>query len=139
MLSVVAGVSLVYDLAAGLLLLFATGSIASWFGAPVPDPVLFAKLTGLFLIAVGLGYLQPLLRPDAHRAYLWVFGVLLKGAGAIVFIADRFVHGSPVSFLLFAVSDGFLAAWTLAALLRKDAPALPSSARTTGTPGSRPG
>ena len=139
MLSVVAGVSLVYDLAAGLLLLVATDSIASWFGAPVPDPVLFAKLNGLFLIAVGLGYLQPLVRPEAHHAYMWVFGVLLKGAGAIVFIVDRFQHASPISFLLFAVSDGFLAVWTLAALVRKDAPALPSSARTTGTPGSLPG
>jgi hypothetical protein len=136
MLSVVAGVSLVYDLAAGLLLLFATDSIASWFGAPVPNPVLFAKLNGLFLIAVGLGYLQPLFRPDAHRAYMWVFGVFLKSAGAIVFIVDRLVHASPLSFLLFAVSDGFLAVWTLAALVRKDAPALPSSARTTSTPGS---
>ena len=139
MLSVVAGVSLVYDLAAGLLLLFATDSLASWFGAPLPNPVLFAKLDGLFLIAVGLGYLQPLFRPEAHRAYLWVFGVLLKGAGAIVITVDHFVHASPMSFLLFAVSDGFLAVWTLAALLRKDAPALPSNARTTGKPGSLPG
>jgi hypothetical protein len=139
MLSVVAGVSLVYDLAAGLLLLAATDSMASWFGAPVPNPVLFAKLNGLFLVAVGLGYLQPLFKPEAHRAYMWVFGVLLKGAGAIVFIVDHFVHASPVSFLLFAVTDGFLAVWTLAALLRKDAPALPPSARTTGKPESLPG
>ena len=110
---VVAGVSLVYDLGAGLLILAATDSMASWFGVPLPNPVLFAKLNGLFLIAVGLGYLQPLRRPEAHRAYLWIFGVLLKGAGAIVFILDHVVHASPLSFLLFAVSDGFLAVWTL--------------------------
>ena len=81
MLSVVAGISLVYDLTAGVVLLAATDRMASWFGAPVPDPILFAKLNGLFLIAVGLGYLQPLRQPDAHRAYMWIFGVLLKGAG----------------------------------------------------------
>ena len=70
MLSVVAGISLVYDLTAGLVLLAATDRLASWFGARVPDPILFAKLNGLFLIAVGLGYLQPLSQPEAHRAYM---------------------------------------------------------------------
>jgi hypothetical protein len=118
MLSVVAGTSLAYDLSAGLVLLFATERLASWFGAPVPDPVLFAKLNGLFLIAVGLGYIQPLRHPEAHRAYLWIFGPLLKGAGAAIFVIDYWVHQSPASFLLFAVSDGALALWTGWALVR---------------------
>lgn len=117
MLSVVAGISLVYDLTAGLVLLAATDRLASWFGARVPDPILFAKLNGLFLIAVGLGYLQPLRQPEAHRAYMWVFGVLLKGAGAAAFVADHYLNVSPASFLLFAVSDGTLAVATLAALV----------------------
>ena len=116
-LSVVAGISLVYDLSAGLVLLAATDRMASWFGVPVPNPVLFAKLNGLFLIAVGLGYLQPLRHPDANRAYLWVFGVLLKSGGAAVFLADHYANGSPASFLLFATSDGTLAVATLAALV----------------------
>lgn len=119
MLSVVAGVSLAYDVAAGLLLLLATGSMASWFGVPPPQPILFAKLNGLFLIAVGLGYLQPMLRPDEHRAYLWVFGPLLKGGGAAIFVIDHLVNQTPRSFLLFAVTDGLLAVWTLWALLRR--------------------
>jgi hypothetical protein len=118
-LSVVAGVSLVYDLAIGLLLLAATDSIASWFGVPAPEPILFAKLNGLFLVAVGLGYLQPLRHPESHRAYLWIFGVFLKGAGAAVFLADYLLNQSPASFLLFAASDGGLAVVTLAALLRR--------------------
>jgi hypothetical protein len=120
MLSVVAGISLVYDLTAGVVLLAATERMASWFGAPVPNPILFAKLNGLFLIAVGLGYLQPLFAPDRHRAYLWIFGVLLKSAGAALFFADHYSSGSPASFLLFAASDGALAALTLAALVRPD-------------------
>jgi hypothetical protein len=119
MLSVVAGVSLVYDLTAGLLLLAATDRMASWFGVPVPQPILFAKLTGLFLVAVGLGYVQPLRNPQAHRAYLWVFGALLKGGGAVTFLVDHYVNGSPPAFLLFAASDGALSIATLAALLRK--------------------
>ncbi len=118
MLSVVAGVSLAYDLSIGVLLLAATDSLSTWFGLPVPDPILFVRLNGLFLIAVGLGYLQPLRQPTAHRAYMWVFGVLLKSAGALVFLIDYYANGSPASFLLFALSDGSLAVLTLVALLR---------------------
>ena len=115
-LSVVAGISLLYDLSAGVVLLAATDRMASWFGVPVPDPILFAKLNGLFLIAVGLGYLAPLRDPFTHRGYLWVFGVFLKGAGAALFVSDHFANGSPASFLVFGASDGLLAAVTLAAL-----------------------
>ena len=119
MLSVVAGISLVYDLSIGVLLLAATDSLSTWFGVSVPDPILFAKLNGLFLIAVGLGYIQPLRHPAAHRPYMWIFGVLLKGAGALVFLFDYVAYDSPASFLLFALSDGSLAALTLAALRRR--------------------
>jgi hypothetical protein len=121
-LSVVAGISLVYDLVTGVLLLVATDSLASWFGAPRPDPILFAKLNGLFLIAVGLGYMQPLRDPMAHRAYLWVFGPVLKGGGAVLFVLDHYLNGSPTSFLMFAAADGALALATLAALLTPQDP-----------------
>ena len=126
MLSVVAGISLVYDVTAGVVLLAATDRMASWFGARVPDPILFAKLNGLFLLAVGLGYLQPLRQPEAHRAYMWIFGVLLKGAGAAAFVADHYLNVSPASFLLFAAGDGTLALLTLAALVgSRSTPARP--------------
>jgi hypothetical protein len=119
-LSVVAGISLVYDLSAGLLLLAATERMAGWFGVPLPTPVIFAKLCGLFLVAIGIGYVLPLLDPVRYRAYLWIFGPLLKAAGAITFIVDYVVNASPASFLLFAFTDGALAVATLWALLRKD-------------------
>jgi hypothetical protein len=44
-------------------------------------------------------------------------GPLLKGAGAALFLIDYLVRESPRSFLLFAASDGVLAALTLYALL----------------------
>jgi hypothetical protein len=116
-LSLVAGVSLAYDVTAGVMLFFFTGSMAGWFATAVPDPVLFAKLNGLFLMAVGLGYAGAIRRPEAHRTYLWIFGHLLKGAGAVTFITDHFQHGSPPAFLLFAATDAILAGVTLAALL----------------------
>jgi hypothetical protein len=118
-LSAVAGISLVYDLTIGVLLLVATGSVASWFHIALPSPILFVKLNALFLICVGLGYLQPLRYPQAHRTYLWVFGPLLKGGGAIVFLWDHLANGAPASVMLFAVSDGTLALVTLAALISR--------------------
>jgi hypothetical protein len=115
-LSVVAGISLVYDLAIGLTLLVATDTFASLFGVVVPEPRLFVTLTSIFLICVGLGYLQPYRNPDQHRAYMWIFGPLLKGAGATVFVCEYLYNGAPVSFLLFAGTDGGLALATLYAL-----------------------
>ena len=118
LLSAVAGVSFAYDLATGVVLLVATSQVAAWFGAPLPTPILFVKLNAVFLIAVGLGYLAPMRNPDAHRGYLWIFGPLLKGGGALTFLIDHYVNGSPASFLLFAASDGALAIVTFAALVR---------------------
>ena len=118
MLSGVAGISLAYDLSVGAVLLVAPGALASWFGAPLPDPILFVRLNALFLIAVGLGYLQPFRDPHAHRPYMWIFGVLLKLGGSAVFLSEYFGGAAPASFLLFAASDGLLGLATLAALLR---------------------
>jgi hypothetical protein len=71
------------------------------------------------LMGVAAGYLIPYREPHSAggRAYLWVMGPLLKGAGAATFVIDHYVRHSPSSFLLFAVSDGALALITLWALL----------------------
>lgn len=119
-LSVVAGISLVYDLTIGLVLLVATDRFASLFGVVVPEPRLFVTLCGLFLVCIGAGYWPSVRQPLQHRLYLWIFGPLLKGVGALLFVWDWAMHGSPASFLLFAVSDGTLAVVTLLALVRKD-------------------
>ena len=115
----VAGISLVYDLTIGLALLAATDRFAALFGVVVPEPRLFVTLTGLFLVCVGLGYYQPMRNPEQHRAYLWIFGPLLKGAGATVVVWEHLVNGAPASYLLFAATDGTLALATLRALTRK--------------------
>jgi hypothetical protein len=118
-LSVVAGISFVYDLAIGLALLVATDTFASLFGVPVPEPRLFVTICGVLLVCVGLGYLQPLRDPGRHRAYLWIFGPVLKGLGACVFVHAHLWDGGPASYLLFAATDGTLALITLVLLLRK--------------------
>ena len=117
-LSLVARISLAYDLTVGVVMLAATGVLASVFGVAPPEPILFAKLLGIFLICVGLGYAAPARDPRTHRAYMWIFGAGLKSAGAIAFIADYVINHSPRAFLLFAASDGTLALLTLVGLLR---------------------
>ncbi|MEX1128696.1 MAG: hypothetical protein WD227_17905 [Vicinamibacterales bacterium] len=116
----VAAVSGLYDIVVGALLLFAPGALADAFGVPAASPPIFADLNALFLLAVGAGYYLPWREPERYRGYMWVMGPLLKGAGAMLFVADYLLRGSPASFLLFAASDGALALLTLYVLLARD-------------------
>jgi hypothetical protein len=114
-LAVVSGL---YDLALALPMLLAPVAIARLFGAPDPVPVLNAQLNGVFTLALALGYFWAARDTEARRGYFWVAGVLAKGLGAALFLADHWLRGSPSSFLLFAATDGTLAVVTVAALLR---------------------
>jgi len=115
----IAAVSLVYDALVGVVMLTGRRLLARLFDVPLPAPPIHADLNGIFLIAIAAGYLIPYRRPESSggRAYLWVMGPLLKGAGAAAFVLDYVFRHSPRSFLLFAVSDGTLALLTLAALV----------------------
>jgi hypothetical protein len=116
-LSLVALVSGVYDISVGVLLLFAAGRMAAWFGVPPSEPPIHVTLNGLFLLAIGAGYALPWRRPLEYRGYLWVMGPFLKGGGALAFVLDYLLRGSPRSFLLFAATDGALAVVTCWLLL----------------------
>src|SRR5262245_41413267 len=92
--------------------------MAQVFNVALPQPPIHADLNGVFLFAVAAGYVIPYREPDSFggRTYLWVMGPILKGIGAVTFIADYVVRHSPASFLLFAVSDGAMALLTFWAL-----------------------
>ena len=115
----VAAVSGVYDALVGVVMLAGRPLLAQLFDAPLPAPPIHADLNGVFLLSIAAGYLIPYREPQSSggRAYLWVMGPVLKGAGAAAFVLDYLVRHSPRSFLLFAASDGALALLTLAALL----------------------
>lgn len=132
-LRLIALISLIYDISIGVVLLAARDTLARIFGIASPQPPIFVEISAVLLIAVGIGYLLPWRRPDAYRGYLWVMGPLLKGGGAVTFVADYFVHASPPAFLLFAATDGALALLTLLALLATRTPARHSVAASTGT------
>jgi hypothetical protein len=122
-LQVVAAVSLAYDALVGVMMLAGRPLLAQLFGVALPVPPIHADLNGIFLLAVAAGYLIPYREPDSTggRLYMWVMGPLLKGGGALVFILDYVLRHSPASFLLFAVSDGAMAALTLWALISSGA------------------
>ena len=113
--------SLVYDASVGVMMLVGRALLVSLFNVPPPAPPIHADLNGVFLLAVAAGYLIPYRESQSAggRAYMWVMGPLLKGAGALTFILDFVFRHSPASFLLFAASDGTLAAITLWALLSR--------------------
>ena len=117
MLSLVAGISGLYDFVVGAFLLLAPGTLAFLFGVLPASPRIFSDLNALFLMSIGIGYVLPWRDPERYRGYMWVMGPILKGAGAITFILDYCFRGSPASFLLFAASDGTLALLTLYALM----------------------
>ena len=121
-LRVVAAVSGIYDAVVGVAMIAGRSLLAQVFDVALPNPPIHADLNGVFLLAVAAGYLIPYREPDSRggRAYLWVMGPFLKGAGALTFVVDFLVRHSPRSFLLFAVSDGTLALLTLWALRRRD-------------------
>ena len=122
----VAAVSLVYDALVGVMMIAGRPFLSSLFNVPLPVPPIHADLNGVFLLAVAAGYTITYREPDSRggRAYLWVMGPLLKGVGALVFVLDYLLRGSPASFLIFALSDGTLALlswWALATSPSADA------------------
>jgi len=118
-------VSGMYDLALGLPMLLLPTLCARLFGAPPPEPVVNAQLNGVFALALGVGYFWAAGDAEARRGYFWAAGVVAKGLGALLFLFDHLLRGSPASFLLFLITDGTLALLTLALLLRRP----PSPAR----------
>ena len=120
----IAAVSGIYDASVGVVMLTGRPILARLFAVSLPTPPIHADLNGIFLLSVAAGYLIPYREPQSPggRAYLWIMGPGLKGAGAAAFLLDYAIRHSPRSFLLFAISDGALALLTLAALLTSTSP-----------------
>lgn len=110
----------IYDAFIGVVMLAGRPLLSHLFAVPLPQPPIHADLNGVFLLAVAAGYSIPYRDPERGRGYLWVMGPFLKGAGALAFVLDHYLRHSPASFLLFAASDGIVAALTLWALLGRD-------------------
>src|SRR5262245_1068432 len=111
-------VSGLYDLALAVPMLLFAPAVAARMGAAPPVPVVNAQLNGVFTLTLAVGYFWAAADVEARRGYLWVAGVLAKGLGAALFVADHVLRHSPASFLVFVATDGTLAVLTLVLLLR---------------------
>jgi hypothetical protein len=118
-LRAVAAVSIIYDALVGATMIVGRPLLSGLFRVALPVPPIHADLNGIFLLAVAAGYTITYRAPTSAggRAYLWIMGPMLKGAGALAFVLDYLFRGSPASFLIFAVSDGALALVSLWALV----------------------
>jgi hypothetical protein len=106
MVRAVAAISFFYDLSVGLALIFLRPQLQAVFAVAAPQPPIHVDLNAIFLICVGAGYLLPYRDPVRYRAYMWIFGVALKAGGAMAFMLDYVLRGSPRAFLLFAAATG---------------------------------
>src|SRR5713101_436473 len=113
-------VSGVYDLALAVPMLLFAPAVAVMMGAPPPVPVVNAQLNGVFTLTLAAGYFWAAADIETRRGYLWIAGVLAKGLGAVLFVADHVLRHSPASFLVFVATDGTLAVLTLVLLLRAE-------------------
>ena len=118
----------VYDLTLALPMMALPFEMARLFGASPPTPVVNAQLNGLFTMTLALGYFWCAFDVGARRGYLWVAGVFVKLAGALLFVGDHVLRGSPVAFLLFALTDGSIGLVTMWALLTQRGPRSAESA-----------
>ena len=89
-LRLVAAVSGVYDASVGVVMLAGRPLLAQLFHVSLPTPPIHADLNGIFLLSIACGYLIPYREPQSAggRAYLWIMGPGLKGAGAAAFLLD---------------------------------------------------
>jgi len=105
-------VSIVYDAVLGLMLLAGQSWIERLTGLAALNYPVNGQLNGLFALSIAAGYWIPLRGLGGGRLYLWVFGVALKAAGAVLITLRVLALGDPPSFLVFSLFDGLLALWT---------------------------
>ena len=117
MLQVLAILCVVVNTGAGFALAVTRGGILGQAGLPVPVPF-YADLLALFLVGSGVGFVPAVLAPQSQRPYLWVFGVGVKLAAAM--LCARLVLSGLVGWLpgVAALIDGTLAVLLLLALWR---------------------
>lgn len=95
------------NIVAGALLALAPALVAPVDGVHSPAATLAARSAATLLLAVAVGaWAMP---PDAVRTFLWIFGVGVKGAAALIWAATALDAGEPRVWVGAAV-DGSVAA-----------------------------
>jgi hypothetical protein len=95
----------VFNIAAGLPFLLAPDAALASFAQPVPEDLLFHRVTGLSIVCFGVGYAFVARELERNRAIVWI-GALGK-AGVIVLLAQAWLAGA-IPFASFSVALGDL-------------------------------
>ncbi len=93
-----------YDLVFAVINLAAPG-LGSWFlEIPLPDDELYLRVTGVFLLALALFYMLPVIYPGRYLGNVLV-AIAARLGGAVFFIAAALAFGRPPAFLLLGLID----------------------------------
>lgn len=111
------------SMAAGALydLVFAVVNLAapqwgSWLlEIPLPDQQVYLRLSGVFLFALALVYMLPVIHPGEYLGNV-VVAIVARTAGAAFFIAAALWFGQPAAFLALGALDLLFAALHLVLL-----------------------
>jgi hypothetical protein len=77
----------------------------AWFlEIPMPEQQVYVRFTGVFLIALALFYMLPVIHPGRYLGNV-VVAILARGAGAIFLITAALAFGQPPAFLLLGAGD----------------------------------
>lgn len=120
MLRVLSAVNAVIYVALSLLLVASHGAVAGRIGLPPPLPF-YATVLAVFLLAAGAGFIPAVADPAHQRTHLWVFGVGVRLAGAVLFIRIWLLGVAGWLVGLGGIADLALALLMAGALLRRRA------------------
>ena len=101
-LSLVVGA--VYDIAFGLGILLAPGTLAGVLGLPMPQDQLYLRFLSVFLFGLALYYLLPAVDPERFRPVVWV-AVAVRAMGFLFMAAAWSLFSRPGIFLLLGAAD----------------------------------
>ncbi|MGH9868909.1 MAG: hypothetical protein ACREAA_12185 [Candidatus Polarisedimenticolia bacterium] len=71
---------------------------------PLPEQQVYLRMTGVFLLVLGLFYMLPVIHPGHYLGNV-VVAILARTAGAIFLCAAALWFGQPVAFLALGVVD----------------------------------
>lgn len=93
-----------YDLTFGLMILFAP-HWGSWFlEIPLPSEQVYLRFTGVFLLALALFYMLPVVHPGRYLGNV-VVAIVARAAGAMFLIISALAFDQPGAFLLLGAGD----------------------------------
>ena len=91
--------------------------LLTFLGVPVVEPLIWARIAGLFLLLITVFYVPPTLDLGRHRLIAWLSIVPARAFGALFFLGAVLLFRAPTGFLFGAFVDAFFGLASLVCLL----------------------